>query len=93
MLEHTIEVSPYINEHKEQLHQDNPDQNEAWLAMAHMKGFNIWFRDRINKSSSYIDEGLRNLASGPLFTVTIYQGYDINGYTFYTMAQDKKSMY
>jgi hypothetical protein len=22
-----------------------------------------------------------------------YQGYDINGYTFYTEQQDKKSMY
>jgi len=22
-----------------------------------------------------------------------YQGYDINGYTFYTLAQDKKSTY
>jgi hypothetical protein len=28
-----------------------------------------------------------------LFTVTRYEGMDINGYTFYTMAQDKKSVY
>ena len=33
------------------------------------------------------------MASGPLFTITSYQGYDINGYTFYTLAQDKKSTY
>jgi hypothetical protein len=33
------------------------------------------------------------LADGPLYTVTTYQGYDINGYTFYTNAQDKKSTY
>jgi hypothetical protein len=30
---------------------------------------------------------------GPLFTVTTYQAMDINGYTFYTMAQDAKSVY
>jgi hypothetical protein len=30
---------------------------------------------------------------GPLFTVTRYEGMDINRYTFYTMSKDKKSMY
>jgi hypothetical protein len=30
---------------------------------------------------------------GPLFTITRYEGIDINGYTFYTMTQDKKSVY
>jgi len=30
---------------------------------------------------------------GPFFTVTTYQGYDINGYTFNTIDQDKKSVY
>jgi hypothetical protein len=33
------------------------------------------------------------LADSPLFTITSYQAYDINGYTFYTTAQDKKSIY
>jgi hypothetical protein len=28
-----------------------------------------------------------------LFTVTRYEGMDINGYTFYTMTEDKKSVY
>ena len=29
----------------------------------------------------------------PLFTIITYQAYDINGYTFYTIAQDGKSIY
>jgi hypothetical protein len=29
----------------------------------------------------------------PLFNVTKYQAIDINGYTFYTMAHDAKSVY
>jgi hypothetical protein len=93
VLEHTAEVSPYIEEHKEQLRQENPGRSEAWIARAHMKGFNIWFKKRILNLSSCTDEGLRNLAEGPLFTITSYQGYDINGYTFYTLAQDQKSVY
>jgi hypothetical protein len=28
-----------------------------------------------------------------LFTITSYRGYDINGYTFYTLAQDQKSVH
>ena len=36
---------------------------------------------------------LRRLATGPFFTVTTYQVYDINGYTFYIIDQDKKSVY
>ena len=33
------------------------------------------------------------LAKGPIYTVITYQAMDINGYTFYTMAQDAKSIY
>ena len=47
VLQHTTEVSPYIDEHKVQLRRQYPDRSEDWLARAHMKGFNIWFRDRI----------------------------------------------
>jgi hypothetical protein len=33
------------------------------------------------------------LARGAIFTVVTYQGYDINGYMFYTEQQHKKSTY
>jgi hypothetical protein len=71
----------------------NPEQGEAWLAKARMNGFNIWFRDWIQNLDSRKDDALRSLACGPLFTITSYQVYDINGYTFYTIAQDNKSTY
>ena len=93
VFQHTSEVSPYIDEHKQQLLQENLERSEAWLARAHMNGFNIWFRNRIQKSDSSADDAVRSLAGGPLFTITSYQGYDINGYTFYTIEQDKKSTY
>ena len=37
------------------------------------------------------DEQLKRLAQGPSGTILTFQGYEINGYTFYTRAQDKKS--
>ena len=37
------------------------------------------------------DEQLQWLAGGPSITIMQYQGYEINGYTFYTRGQDEKS--
>jgi hypothetical protein len=87
-------VSEYLDEHKEALLRDNPWRNELWLANEHMRKFIGWFQDRISQSSdTQTSEYLKKLARGPIFTVVTYQGYDINGYTFYTEQQDKKSTY
>jgi hypothetical protein len=88
-------ITPFANEHKRQLREDNPNRGRAWLAKMHMQGFSRWLRDYVKTCSNnaVITDEIRNLAAGPLFTVTRYEGMDINGYTFYTMAQDKKSVY
>jgi hypothetical protein len=86
-------VSEYLDEHKVLL-RDNFGHNESWLANEHMRKFIGWLRDRISQSSdTQTSEYLKKLAHGPIFTVVTYQGYDINGYTFFTEQQDKKSMY
>jgi hypothetical protein len=73
---------------------ENPGHNESWLATEHMRKFIGWFRDWISQSSdTQTSEYLKKLTCGPRFTIVTYQGYDINGYTFYTEQQDKKSMY
>jgi hypothetical protein len=85
-------VFEYLDEHKEVLLRDNPGRNESWLANEHMRKFIGWLRDRISHSSdTQTSEYLKMLARGPIFTVVTYQGYDINGYMFYTEQQDKKS--
>ncbi|KAD3336471.1 hypothetical protein E3N88_31990 [Mikania micrantha] len=38
-----------------------------------------------------VDETVKRLGQGPNFKVKSYQGYNINGYTFYTKDQDEKS--
>jgi hypothetical protein len=59
-----------------------------------MQGFNRWLQDYVQTCNNIvITDEIRNLASGPFFTVTKYQAMYINGYTFYTVAQDKKSVY
>jgi hypothetical protein len=84
----------YFNEHKEVLLRGNPSCNESWLANENVRKFISWLRDHISHSSdSQTSEYLKKLARGPIFTVMTYQGYDINGYTFYIKQQDKKSIY
>jgi hypothetical protein len=87
-------VSEYLDEHKEVLLRDNPERNESWLTNEHMRKFIGWFHDRISQSSdTQTSEYIKKLAHSPIFTVVTYQGYNLNGYTFYTEQQDKKSMY
>ena len=43
--------------------------------------------------SNVENDDIKKLAAGLIFTVMTYQAYDINGYTFYIVQQDKKSIY
>jgi hypothetical protein len=87
-------VSEYLDKHKEVLLRDNPGHNESCLANEHMRKFIGWFWDRISQSSdTQTSVSLKKLAHGPIFTIVTYQGYDINGYKFYSEQQDKKSTY
>jgi hypothetical protein len=94
VLQQMSNMFEYLDEHKEVLLRDNPRCNESWLANEHMRKFIGWLWDRISQSSdTQISEYLKKWARGPIFTVVTYQGYDINGYTFYTKQQDIKSTY
>jgi hypothetical protein len=95
MLQQMSIVFEYLDEHKQVLLTDNPRHNESWLANEHMRKFTGWLRNQISQSSdtTQTSEYLKKLAHGTIFTVVTYQGYDINGYMFYTKQQDKKSMY
>jgi hypothetical protein len=38
------------------------------------------------------EQTIKRIAAGPSSQVTSWQGYDINGYLFYTAAKDKKTV-
>ena len=85
-------VEPYVLEHKQLIVQRNPGRGDGWVAKKHMKEFNNWFKDHVT-TGNVADDDIKKLAAGSIFTVMTYQAYDINGYTFYTVQQDKKSTY
>jgi hypothetical protein len=87
-------VFEYLDEYKEMLLRDSLGHNEIWLANEHMRKFIGGLREQISQSSyTQTSEYLKKLARGPIFTIVTYQGYVINGYTFYNEQQDKKITY
>ncbi|XP_071688248.1 uncharacterized protein [Rutidosis leptorrhynchoides] len=90
VLQHTTSIDPFIQEHMSFLRQQYPKKSAKWLANQHKKTFSEWLKDKVRRTLPNIDKTVEALGFAPKH-VFQYQGYDINGYTFYTKAQDKKS--
>jgi hypothetical protein len=71
-------VAPYIEEHLSELHRDNIGYIEAWIMKEHRRVFTTWL---IDKEIPTEDMTTKMLASHPSSCVTLWQEYDINGYT------------
>ncbi|KAK1677324.1 hypothetical protein QYE76_038172 [Lolium multiflorum] len=89
VLHNSILVAPYKEEHKDILRSKYPEEREDWIDGEHMKTFGGWLQTRLMNATD--DEQLYLLAKQPSSTISTFQGYEINGNTFYTFAQDKKS--
>ena len=95
ILHHVMKVHPYLDRHLRELACQFPDLRERDLTVLHNQTFIQWFRttvfDELSKPNNVICNTLRWLAFGPREMVLSWEGYDVNGYTFYTERQDKKS--
>ncbi|KAK1633133.1 hypothetical protein QYE76_007448 [Lolium multiflorum] len=89
VLHNSILVAPYKEEHKDILRSKYPEQREDWIDGEHMKTFGGWLQTHLMNVTD--DEQLYLLAKQPSPTISTFQGYEINGNTFYMFAQDKKS--
>src|SRR3989337_1089398 len=83
-------VTPYVDEHKNILCFKHPEQCDDWITCEHIRTFGSWLQTRLRGDNTVSDE-LYSLARGPSSTVLTYKGYEINGNTFYTIAQDKRA--
>ena len=63
-------------------------KTEAWIRRQHMGSFSGWLRKECQGDDN-IDEQLYLLARQPSWHILTYQGYEINGNTFYTVVQEK----
>lgn len=66
-----------------------------WLAREHNRTFLAWFKEKVfndmKNNPDGVSDTIKWLAYEPKFYVNSYEGYDINGYCFYTKRQDDKS--
>jgi hypothetical protein len=52
-----------------------------------------WLKDlNLPDGETVEKQTIKRLTAGPSSQVTSWQGYDINGYLFYTTTKDKKTM-
>lgn len=93
ILQHLADVSPYVVRHLTELREKNPSRSESWVTNEHNRTFIRWFEDSVHSrpSDEDVSETIRWLAFGPGSTVHTYQGFDMNGFTWYTRTQDSKS--
>lgn len=95
VLQQSTAVNSYIVQHLAFLKHWNPCKSERWLRNEHNNSFIKWFKDQVNvqlkNKSNEVSDDIRWLAHGPSINVISYEGYDINGYCFYTKCRDDKS--
>lgn len=88
-------IAPYVNEHKKMLQTTNRNKSNIWMTTEHNKTFAQWLKDKVKSTDGIesVNQTVVHLAKGPEHRVATYQGYDINGYRFYTSRQDGKSIH
>nr|AAT38101.1 putative TNP2 transposon protein [Oryza sativa Japonica Group]AAV31397.1 putative polyprotein [Oryza sativa Japonica Group] len=90
VLQQSSLVAPYIEEHLALVRARNIGKSDAWITRHHIDTFSMWLQQHLMGNKT-INQQLAFLARGPFGSIATFQGYEINGYTFYTRAQDMKS--
>src|SRR3954467_4342700 len=82
-------VAPYIYQHDNILRFKNLEQSEVWIKKEHNRTLSGWLQDHLTGNNT-VEEELYLLSGTPSLTIMTFKGYEINGNTFYTIAQDEK---
>jgi hypothetical protein len=90
VLRNSMLVKPYMERHKNIVRSKNPGQSDSWITTFHMATFGGWLQTLLINDAT-VGYELSMLAKKPFSTILTFQGYEINGNTFYTVTQDKKS--
>ena len=90
VLQNSSLVDPYIEVHKDIVCGEFLGRTKARIMRRHMETFGGWLRKRCQGDES-LDEQLYLLSREPSWHILTFKGYEINGNTFYTISQDKRS--
>jgi hypothetical protein len=95
VLHNTAEIEPYVDKHMDVIKRSNLNKSENWLAKEHNRTFINWLKEHVYEEReadpTSVSDKVKWLSRGPSIHPFSYNGYVINGYTFYTEAQDDRS--
>jgi hypothetical protein len=75
----------------QQLREESEGRPNSWIMKEHKHCFTMWLKDQ---NLPIGEENMMGaLVQGPSWLITAWQAYEINGFTFYTKAKDKKSQH
>ena len=90
VLQNSALVAPYMEEHKNFLRSKHQEQSHDWITREQTGTFASWLQTCAMHDAA-IEDDLYLLSQLPSSNIMTLKGYKINGNTFYTIAQDKKS--
>ena len=90
VLQNSALVAPYMDEHKNLLRSKHPERSDDWITREQTGTFAGWLQT-LAMHDAAIEDDLYLLSQLPSSNIMTFKGYEINGNTFYTIAQDKKS--
>jgi len=94
VLQHISEVHPYLERHMNNITRRHPRWSSYAVMKEHNCTFAKWFEHQVyvelKDPNNNVSDTVECLSRGPRPFVTAFEGYDINGYCFYTKRQDAK---
>lgn len=92
VLQHSALVDPYMKDHMQIMCSKYLPEGKSMACITHhhRENFAAWLQEHLMCDDTIPTQRVL-LARGPSNTISTWQGYEINGNTFYTRAQDNKS--
>ena len=89
-LNQLVSMEKWVEKHLAHIRSTAPaGRTEGWVLRQHKINFKTWIQEQDIPPHADTEES--RLVSGPRSQITMWQGYDINGYRFHTKEKDKKS--
>jgi hypothetical protein len=84
-------MESFIQQHINELREQNPRHTNDWVMKQHKQRFNTWLMVKdIPHEETIEDKTIKGLASRPSRQVTTWQTYDISGFTFLPSPRTKE---
>ena len=76
-----------MEEHKNFLHSKHPEKSDDWITREQTRTFASWLQKHAMHDGD-IEDDMYSLSQLPSSNIMTFKGYEINGNTFYMIAQN-----